>query len=69
MSLSSQGQMESRVRIGDLALPRSTNRSSIVTEEKVDYLHTESDDAWRDKVVETCGSSFLKASIFRITRV
>lgn len=61
--------MESRVRIGDSALPRSTNRSSIVTEEEVDYLHTESDDAGIDKVVGTCGSSFLKASIFRITRV
>lgn len=68
MSLSSQGQMEPRVHIGELALPRSTDNSPIVTEEKVDYLHTESDDSWVDRVVGTCGSSFLKTSIFRYNK-
>lgn len=41
MSLSSQGQIGSRVYIEDLTLPRITNHSPIVTKEKVEYFHTE----------------------------
>lgn len=59
--------MESKVHIKDLVLARNTDNSLIVTEEKVEYLHTES-DAWADIVVGACGSSFLKASVFRQNR-
>ena len=57
------GRMGSSAHVEGLALARSTDGSSIVTEEETEYSGTNA-RRWVDVVVGACGNSFLIASIF-----